>query len=80
MTNEFMNNPVNAEIVEAYSMLSDMHKDAYGFRCRTYRSDLTLEEINQEMDELSLVIKENEVEEKRVEEIRIEEFKTLIQG
>jgi len=31
------------------------------------------------MDELSLVIKENEVEEKRVEEIRIEEFKALIQ-
>ena len=79
MTNEFMNNPVNAEIAEAYAMLSDMHKDAYGFRCRTYRDNLTLEEINQEMDELSLVIKENEVEEKRVEEIRIEEFKTLIQ-
>jgi len=39
MTNEFMNNPVNTEIVEAYAMLSDMHKVAYGFRCRTYRDN-----------------------------------------
>ena len=67
------------QISEAYDMLSDMHKDAYGFRCRTYRSDLTLKEIHQEMDDLSIVIKENEVEEKRVQEIRINEFKTLIQ-
>jgi len=67
------------ELSEAYSMLSDMHKDAYGFRCRTYRSDLTIKEIHEEFDKLQVVIKRN-IEEERLWEMEQEmAFKLLLQ-
>jgi uncharacterized protein YbcC (UPF0753/DUF2309 family) len=73
MTTEF------TPLQEAYSMLSDMHKDAYGFRCRNYRNDLTIEEIHQEMDRLEVVIKQN-IEQERLWEMEAEMvFKALLQ-
>tara|TARA_R110000796_G_scaffold1673_8_gene6992 strand:- start:11 stop:439 length:429 start_codon:yes stop_codon:yes gene_type:complete len=51
------------ELSEAWSLLSDMHKDAYGFRPRNYRSDLTLQEINEEIEEIYEVVKSNMAEE-----------------
>jgi hypothetical protein len=66
------------EISEAYSFLSDMYKDAYGFRPRNYRNDLTLAEIQEEIDDLYEIVKENMAQ----EEIRLQEdikaFKKLI--
>lgn len=64
---------------EAWGMLSDMHKDAYGFRPRgSYREDLTIEEIHEELDRLEVIIKRNMEEELLQEESNKAEFEALI--
>jgi hypothetical protein len=64
---------------EAYGMLSDMHKDAYGFRPRNYRSDLTIEEIHEEMDVLQEIIIKD-MEQEKIHEAECDAaFKKLVQ-
>ena len=66
------------EISEAYSFLSDMHKEAYGFRCRTYRDDLTLEEIDVEIENLSVIVEANMKLEEAHEIASLEAFQVLV--
>ncbi len=63
---------------QAYSMLSDMHKDAYGFRPRHYRNDLTIEEVKQEIDKLEVVIIENDERQRAWEMEQEMSFKALL--
>jgi rRNA maturation protein Rpf1 len=59
MTIEFMVNPENKEKVEALSIYSDLHKDAYGVRGNnTNLQHLSLEEINAKIEELVIVVNE----------------------
>ena len=80
MTIEFIENPANAEKVEAMSMLSDIYKDAYGSRPRgIYNVEaMTVAEIYHEIDELHKISMENMEQEAIWEAMKVEEFKTLI--
>lgn len=66
-------------IQEAYALLSDVHKDAYGFRPRNYRNDLTLDEINEEIDRLLVIASENEKAERILEISNKADFEALIE-
>ena len=79
MTIEFIDNPANKEKVEALSLLSDMHKDAYGFRPRYYNSEaMSIADIQEEIEKCSKVISKNLAEEEIHLQEDIKTFKALI--
>lgn len=80
MTIEFMENPENKDKVEAMSFLSDIYKDAYGFRPRNiYNVEvMTLEDINKEISKCAEIVKESIKEDKKCLELDIKAFNKLI--
>ena len=81
MTIEFMENPVNAEKVEAMSFLSDCYKDAYGIRPRgVYNVEaMTIDDINAEIDRVNVIVSDN-MELEAIEESNADwEFQTLVE-
>ncbi len=79
MTIEFIDNPANKEKVKALSLLSDMHKDAYGFRPRYYNYEaMSIADIQEEIEKCSEEITKNMTEEKIQMEEDVKAFKALI--
>ena len=71
----------STEKSEAISMLSDIYKDAYGFRPRTvYNYEaMTVADVYAEIDEVHAVSMENMKQEEAYALIRETEFKALVQ-
>lgn len=69
---------VYTEREEMLSLLSDMHKDAYGFRPRGKYSNFTVEEMNAEVDILQVVITEEMEAEAIYVKQQIKAFKKLL--
>lgn len=58
--------------------LSDFSKDAYGFRCRTYKEWWTQDELNEEYDRLGRMCEENRIMEEAREHQAMLDFEKLI--
>lgn len=79
MTEEFFNNPANKEKIEALSLLSDIHKDAYGFRPRNYDFEaMTLQDILDETERVYAVSLEEMKAQKEADKVSIKRFKELL--
>lgn len=67
------------ERAEMLSMLSDMSKDAYGFRLRSdYFAEFTMEQLHEEAEKLQRVVVESIEQEAREHELAIVSFEEYI--
>ena len=64
---------------ELLGLVSDMHKDVYGFRPRGMYSDYTEAQLSDVIDELQIQLNEQIDWDKKREEKAIADFKALIQ-
>jgi len=64
---------------EMLSMMSDMHKDAYGFRGRVNYSNYSMDELNAEVDFLQGIIEDDLKQQAVRQQQDIVVFKNLIQ-
>lgn len=64
---------------ETLSIISDLHKDAYGYRPRGKYLDWSEQELKEETTRLLGIIDENVAEEERIEKLKIVEFKAMLE-
>ncbi len=66
---------------ELLSLISDMHKDAYGFRPRGYNwSSYNNDDLETQLDSYEKIIQENTNNEALHNTTKVEEFKLLLQN